>query len=97
MLKERDINRIVVEVAGATLRSGDLQAVAGAKSAPTVDSQGDPALKVTIFLTAGSTDSIQGKDVLKTLDQLQQRLQEEGEERFPIIEFETSDEGTVGD
>jgi hypothetical protein len=98
MLKERDINRIVQKVASATLSStGTLHAVAGVHSAPTIDSQGDPALKITIVLTAGSTDSIQGKDVLKTLDQLQQRLQEEGEERFPIVEFETRGEAPVGD
>jgi len=79
-------------VARATLDSS-----AGVESTSTIDSQGDPALKITIVLTPGSTESIQGKDVLKTLDQVQQRLQEEGEERFPIIEFETKGEAPVGD
>jgi hypothetical protein len=98
MLEERDINRIVEQVASATLSgTGTLRAVADVVSAPTIDSQGDPALKITIVLTAGSTESIQGKDVLKTLDQLQQRLQEAGEERFPIVEFETKGEAPVGD
>jgi hypothetical protein len=98
MLEERDINRIVQQVARATLRgTGSLRAVADVVSASTIDSQGDPALKITIVLTAGSTESIQGKDVLKTLDQLQQRLQEAGEERFPIVEFETKGEAPVGD
>ena len=98
MLEERDINRIVQQVASATLGgTGNLSAVANVVSAPTVDSQGDPALKITIVLTAGSTESIHGKDVLKTFDQLQQRLQEAGEERFPIVEFETTDEAPVGD
>jgi hypothetical protein len=98
MLEERDINRIVQQVASATLSSTEtLPAVADVESASTIDSQGDPALKITIILTAGSTESIQGKDILKTLDQVQQRLQEEGEKRFPIVEFETTGEAPVGD
>jgi hypothetical protein len=92
MLKKSDIDRIAQAVARATLDSS-----AGVESTSTIDSQGDPALKITIVLTPGSTESIQGKDVLKTLDQVQQRLQEEGEERFPIIEFETKGEAPVGD
>jgi hypothetical protein len=98
MLKERDINRIVQQVASATLSSTEtLPAVAHVQSESTIDSQGDPALKITIVLTAGSTESIQGKDILKTLDQLQQRLQEAGEERFPIVEFETMGEAPDAD
>jgi hypothetical protein len=94
MLQERDINLIAQDVASANLHSSSVHSVL---SAPTIDSQGDPALKITIVLTAGSTDTIQGKDILKTLDQLQQRLQEAGEDRFPIVEFETKDELPVGD
>src|SRR5215510_6254748 len=98
MLEERDINRIVRHVASANLSgTGTLRAVADVHSAPTIDSQGEPALKITIVLTAGSTDSIQGKGVLKTLDQLQQRLEQEGEKRFPIVEFETEGEAPVAD
>jgi hypothetical protein len=98
MLEERDINRIVQKVVSTTLSSGGTShPVADVQSTTTIDSQGDPALKITIVLTAGSTDSIQGKDLLKTLDQLQQRLQEAGEERFPIVEFETTGEAPVGD
>lgn len=99
MLEERDINRIVQEVANSSLSisGGPLHPVADVHSAPTIDSQGEPALKITIVLTAGSTDSIQGKGVLKTLDQLQQRLEQEGEKRFPIVEFETEGEAPVAD
>jgi len=92
MLKKRDIDRIAKAVARATLDSS-----AGVDSTSTIDSQGDPALKITIVLTPKSSESIQGKDVLKTLDQLQQRLQEKGEDRFPIVEFETKGETPVGD
>jgi len=35
--------------------------------------------------------------VLKTLDQLQQQLQDAGENRFPIVEFETKGELPVAD
>jgi hypothetical protein len=98
MLEERDINRIVQHVVSATLSStGTLQPVADVQSTPTIDSQGEPALKITIVLTAGSTDSIQGKDILKTLDQLQERLEQAGEKRFPIVEFETEGEAPVAD
>jgi hypothetical protein len=92
MLKKREIDRIARAVARATLDSS-----AFVDSTPTIDSEGDPALKITIVLTPKSTESIQGKDVLKTLDRLQQRLQENGEERFPIVEFETKGETPVGD
>jgi hypothetical protein len=92
MLKKRDIDRIAKAVARATLDSS-----ANVDSTSTIDSQGDPALKITIVLTPKSTESIQGKNVLKTLDQLQQRLQEKGEKRFPIVEFETKGETPVGD
>lgn len=94
MLEERDINVIAQKVVSANLHSNSVHSVL---SAPATDSQGDPALKITITLTPGSTDTIQGKDILKTLDQLQQSLQEAGEERFPIVEFETKGELPIGD
>jgi hypothetical protein len=94
MLEERDINDIAQQVVSANLHSASVDSVL---SAPATDSQGDPALKITITLTAGSTESVSGKDILKTLDQLQQRLQEEGEDRFPFVEFETKGALPVGD
>jgi hypothetical protein len=59
-----------------------------------VDSEGRDALKITIVLMPGSTASIESKAeaVLDTLVQIKNRLQEEGEERFPIVEYATQEE-----
>jgi multidrug efflux pump subunit AcrB len=98
MLTDQEISWIAQNVATTTLGSGDSKiGIAAVHTTTATDSQGDPALKITIVLTPGSTELVQGKAVLKTLDQLQQQLQDAGENRFPIVEFETKGELPVAD
>jgi hypothetical protein len=93
-MEKAKIDKIAREVASANLHSASVVSVT---TAPTTDSEGAPALTITITLTPGSTDSVSGEAVVKTISQLQERLQEEGEERFPIVEFETKGELPIAD
>jgi hypothetical protein len=86
MLNERDINIIVQKVASANLASDSIVSI---KNSPTVDSVGDPALRITITVTPVSTAAISGDAALKTLHEVHRRLQKRGEDRFPIIEYDT--------
>jgi hypothetical protein len=89
MMKEQDIDDIARDVARTTLSSAGIVSV---KSTSTTDSAGNAALRITIVLTPESTASISGGAALNTLDKLQRRLQEKGEDRFPIIEYATPEE-----
>jgi len=89
MLDTKQIDDIVKVTASSNLSSAGIVSVT---SRPVVDSEGDAALRITIELTPGSTSSISGEAVVKTLSQVRDRLQEAGEDRFPIIEYATSDE-----
>jgi hypothetical protein len=82
---DRDkINSIVREVAAEKFATGSVRTVA---NTATIDSEGRGALRITIFLTAGSTDAIQGDEVLDALVKIEDRLKQGGEERFPIVEY----------
>src|SRR5438128_1488529 len=89
MLTEQDIKSIATAVARENLGSAKVVSV---MSEPTIDSDGDAALKISIVLTPGSTDSISGDAVVGTLSGIQQALQAAGEDRFPIIDYATEDE-----
>jgi len=61
-------------------------------SQPTVDSEGRDALRITIVIESGAAARIKGDAALDTLVQIQDRLREAGEERFPIVEYATKEE-----
>jgi hypothetical protein len=90
MVDDDKIRQIAQQVATANLPSGSVSSVIIGPSAFT--SEGRDALRITIVLTPGSTDKIQGDAVLNTLVQTQQKLEQEGEERFPIVEYATKKE-----
>jgi hypothetical protein len=92
-LGEKLLQNIATSVATATLGNGSVSVV---NITPTTDSVGDAALRITIVLTPGVADSISGDAALNTLVQLQQKLQKEGDDRFPIIEYATEDELAAG-
>jgi hypothetical protein len=92
-LGEKLLRNIATTVATANLGSSSVSVV---NIAPTTDSAGDAALRVTIVFTPGSTDAISGDAALNTLVQLQHALQNEGEDRFPIVEYATEDELKAG-
>jgi hypothetical protein len=91
MVDTDKIARIAAEVATANLSSAS---VSTATTEPIVDSEGRDALRITIILTPGSTATIKGKAnaILDTLVQIQKKLREAGEERFPIIGYATREE-----
>jgi hypothetical protein len=89
MLDKDEIATITKAAATATLGSQSFVDVA---NTAVTDSTGHDALKITIVLTPGSTDTITGERVLRTLGEIRTRLQEAGEERLPIVEYATQEE-----
>jgi hypothetical protein len=94
-MQYEEIDRIVREIAKANLSSSNISTV---QSSSMIDSEGQEALRIQIVLTPGSTDRIRGEDTLNTLYEVRYRLQEAGEDRFPIIEYATKEElAEIGD
>ena len=95
MLERDEIIRIVREVAIANLTAKIVQNVI---IEPATDSQGQEALRITVVIPPGTAEKIDGDAVLDTLVQVQRRLRQAGEERFPIVEYATQEElEDVGD
>jgi hypothetical protein len=86
-LTNDEIVKIAKDVATANLASGTWLDV---KPAPTIDSRGRDALQVTIVLTAGSWQKVTGDKAINIVFDLNQRLQDAGEERFSIVRYSTS-------
>jgi hypothetical protein len=89
MLAHNQIVEIASDIAKANLTSSSFSSII---SEPTVDSEGRDALKITIVIYPGATAKIKGDAALDTLVQIQHRLREAGEERFPIVEYATKEE-----
>ena len=89
MLDQKRIGEIAQDVAVATLAARN---VAFVSSRPSVDSEGHPAIRITIVINPGSLSRISGDAVLDTLVGIQERLREEGEDRLPIVEYATEKE-----
>jgi hypothetical protein len=89
MLDSAKIDEIAREVATANL-SG--QAVTSVSSRPFIDSEGASALRITIIVTPESVNRITGDETLRTLVDIQTKLFNAGEERFPLVEYATEEE-----
>jgi hypothetical protein len=89
MLTGESVLQIAGEVAKAHLPAG---AFDRAVSEPTTDSEGREALRITLVIAPGATDRISGDAALNTLFHIQKRLNEAGDDRFPIVEYATSEE-----
>ena len=89
MLDQDRIDQIVKDAAAATLGSGVVQSV---RTSSMVDFEGTEALRIRITLTEGSTNEVRSA-ALKALSEIHDRLQKEGEERFPIIEYDETRRG----
>ena len=89
MLAKNQILTIARDVATANLTRSRVSDVV---MEPTIDSEGREALRITIVIKPGAADKINGDDALDTLVQIQDRLREAGEERFPIVEYATEEE-----
>ena len=83
------IKKIVSEVAKANLTSKFVREV---RSEPATDSVGREALRITIVIVPGAEAKIKGDALVDTLAQIQDRLRQAGEERFPIVEYATTKE-----
>jgi hypothetical protein len=86
-LTNDEIVKIAKDVATANLVSGTWVDI---KSASTIDSRGRDALEIAIVLTAGSLKKITGDRAVNIVFDLNQRLQDAGEERFSIVRYLTS-------
>lgn len=89
MLDPAKIVEIVGEVARSNLKSTSVTEVL---VEPAIDSEGHEALRITIVVEPTAAARLKGDAVLNTLVQIQDRLQEAGEDRFPIVEYATKDE-----
>ena len=93
MLDEKRIQKIAQEVASAKLNSANISSVL---SSTAIDSEGHESLRITIVIKPGSESRIKGDATLDTLVGIQDRLRNEGEERFAIIEYATKKELSAG-
>jgi hypothetical protein len=89
MLTLDQVDRLVGEVAAATLASGVVDRIF---SEPTLDSLGREALRITIVIEDDALPKISGDAALETLVGVHRKLQEAGEERFPILEYATHED-----
>ena len=89
MLDEKRVRQIAQEVATANLTSANVSSII---SSTMIDSEGHEALRIIIVIKPGAEAKITGDAVLDTLVQIQDRLRQAGEQRFPIIEYATKKE-----
>lgn len=89
MLAKNRIIEIAKDVATANLTSSSVSNIV---SDSAIDSEGREALRITIVIKPGAVTKIRGDAALDTLVQIQDRLREAGEERFPIVEYATQEE-----
>jgi len=86
MLDEKRIAQIATEVATANLSRQNFTSIVSSSG---IDSTGQEALRIRIIIPSGAEKRIKGTATLSTLVQMQERLREAGEDRFPIIEYST--------
>jgi len=89
MTSEKRIRQIVRQAATANLGSANFTSVI---SSTATDSTGHEALRITIVIKPGAETKIKGDAALDTVVQIQDRLRKAGEERFPLVEFATTEE-----
>lgn len=89
MLDFLAIERIASRAAKDRIPGGALERVL---IAPTTDSEGKDALRITMVIRPEAVKVITGDSALDLLVELQQELSKMHEERFPIVEFSTQDE-----
>jgi hypothetical protein len=88
-IEKQKIEDIARSVASANLRSSVVNTIV---NSATTDSLGRDTIRITFVLTPGSSANIEGDAALRTLVEIRQRLESEGDERFPIIEYATQKE-----
>jgi hypothetical protein len=95
MIEKKRVEQIAREVAAAKLGAAN---VARVTSEPVIDSEGHEALRVTIVIPDDAIGELSGDSTLATLSEMQERLQQAGEERFAFVQYATQKElDTVDD
>ena len=95
MLDTNEIARIVTQTVEANTTPDSVSRV---MIEPALDSEGKDALRITIVITPEAVTQLESGPVVDTLVQVQDRLHDAGEERFPIIDYATEEElEEVGD
>lgn len=85
MIDQSEINGIAARAAAKYLSAGVLD---GVSSRDTFDSEGRPAIRITIRLKPKTSQRIDGDAVLDTLVHIKSGLAKAGEERPSIVEYE---------
>lgn len=89
MLDGQKISEIAGKVARTWLAEANLERVF---TEPATDSEGNDALRITLVLKPEVARKLTGDQALDVLVGIQQGLQAQGEERFPIVEYVTERE-----
>lgn len=89
MTNEKRIRQIVRQAATANLGSANFTSVINSTA---TDSTGHEALRIAIVIKPGAETKIKGDAALDTVVQIRDRLRKAGEERFPLVEFATTEE-----
>jgi hypothetical protein len=89
MLDYRTIETIAGRVATQRVAEAGLERTL---AEPATDSEGRDALRITLVLKPNAVEKLTGDAAIDLLVELQRALAQEGEERFPIIEYATEQE-----
>ena len=89
MLSTSRIEQIAADAARKQVAAGGLERVL---AEPATDSDGKEAVRITLVVTPKTATSLTGDQALDLLIEVQNRIQEAGDERFPIIEYATEQE-----
>jgi hypothetical protein len=93
-LELEQIDAIAREIAEKHLAALGVQKVV---SEPAADSKGDEALRITITIHSSAKIAQSGDALLDTLSEIMTRLEEEGDPRFPILDYAAEDEPILDD
>jgi hypothetical protein len=92
MAENADIVRIATDVVSANTAPKGVSSVTATSSS---SSTGEDILRIVVVLAPEAAGKLQGDAPLNILVQLQDRLQQVGETRFPIVDYATPDELTA--
>lgn len=88
------ISEVTTNVVSQRLPQARVEAV---HAEPTTDSEGKEAVRITIVLAPDTARSFTGDQALDLLVAIQQALLAGGEDRFPIVQYTTSEELALDD
>ncbi len=94
MLDSNQISDIAGQVVRTKLSKAHLERIVTESA---TDSDGNEALRITLVFKPEAAKKLTGDNALDLLVGIQQKLQAEGEERFPIVEYATEQELLSGD